>query len=1002
MEDTHILRIVVASPGDVKAERDCLPNVVDELNRGIAALCGLQLKLSRWETDTHPGFHREGPQGLIDPYLEIENCDLLIGIFWKRFGTPAKRSNSGTEHEFKLAYSAWEKKGSPQVFVYFNQKAYTPKNKSETDQWGKVLEFQEKFPKDGLWWGYKGKAEFERLVRQHLTNYLPGLVVPSNAAKTATLTPEPASSRLENYKNYLNGQLNRVQFFDGKSYGLERVFVKPMLSLSLAPSRMQVRANVHSNSTDPPPQRQLLQVDELFNIHRQAVITGGPGAGKSTLLRYLACQALKGPDSFPVFLELKNVTARNFAAAREELVELLFEHTIARPLQLSEAEKTELCAEFHTHLRNGRVVIFLDGLDEVSGTDFFPNLRAAITRFLQSVYGHNRLFVSTRPYAQLSSSDELWQLEIVPFEAEQISNFLRHYQRDTAEVTRLQEVLARHPELRELARVPALLGFIAGLYRVPGSSGQATEWDRLTLYHEIVRLLACTFDEAKQSVARFQVPDRGGNLKLDFLKQLAFARLFAAEDVSVYLFSDELLLAAAQRYCAAKAPTVTPHQLADDVKASALLCQAGHGVYTFIHPSLQEYLAAAALSTEVGWRQSFCRVYFDPVLVESEVLPMFLGLAGPSARPYDLLEQLPESLNFVRLRLQARGLAYGASPAPHHSAWLRDRLSRLLGGYNASDEPYLPAILRSFSGITGQLAQQFSAALAPALRLRNGEGLSLLLESLGSIGEFAHADLPGTASRQRSRRLVMDAEPAPTINKEAEGVEPAPTDTRTVPNLIADLRHLQSDQRLQAANTLGQRRVTAAIPALCQALTDANPFVRQSVVRALGQIGGAQALSQLCRALAHDDDSFVCRRAAAALGSIGGMAAQAALLAALPRADVTMRRTLITALGHSPVAETVPVLLHALDGEAQWEAAQSLNQIDLVTLAEGLLRALSDKHDFVRRKAAEVIAYYADNARALAALQRLTEFEADMAISAAIQQLDYKRQLMNSLVLGHS
>jgi Domain of unknown function (DUF4062) len=167
-----ILRIVVASPGDIQAERDALATVVEELNRGIAADRGLRLELGRWETDTYPGFYPEGPQGLIDPILKIEDCDVLIGIFWKRFGTPVKNAKSGTEHEFLRAYEAWQAQDRPQIMVYFNQKSYTPKSKAETDQWGQVLEFQERFPKQGLWWPYKGKVQFERLVRGHLTNFI--------------------------------------------------------------------------------------------------------------------------------------------------------------------------------------------------------------------------------------------------------------------------------------------------------------------------------------------------------------------------------------------------------------------------------------------------------------------------------------------------------------------------------------------------------------------------------------------------------------------------------------------------------------------------------------------------------------------------------------------------------------------------------------------------------------------------------------------------------------
>ena len=73
--EAKILRVVVASPGDVQAERDRVPVVVAELNRGVAADRGLRLEVYRWETDVYPGFHAEGPQGLIDPILRIEDSD---------------------------------------------------------------------------------------------------------------------------------------------------------------------------------------------------------------------------------------------------------------------------------------------------------------------------------------------------------------------------------------------------------------------------------------------------------------------------------------------------------------------------------------------------------------------------------------------------------------------------------------------------------------------------------------------------------------------------------------------------------------------------------------------------------------------------------------------------------------------------------------------------------------------------------------------------------------
>ena len=62
-------------------KRIVMEDVIEELNRGVADDRDLRLELIRWETDAYPGFHSAGPQGIIDPILEIEACDILLGIF---------------------------------------------------------------------------------------------------------------------------------------------------------------------------------------------------------------------------------------------------------------------------------------------------------------------------------------------------------------------------------------------------------------------------------------------------------------------------------------------------------------------------------------------------------------------------------------------------------------------------------------------------------------------------------------------------------------------------------------------------------------------------------------------------------------------------------------------------------------------------------------------------------------------------------------------------------
>ena len=130
---------------------------------------GCRLSLWRWEIDARPGMHLQGPQGLIDELMEIQDADVVVGVFWKRFGTPTARGSSGTEHELRRAWAAWLEQGRPEVMVYFCTRAYSPKTSDELVQWQRVLEFQQALPEQQLWWPYTTVTKFERLLREHLT-----------------------------------------------------------------------------------------------------------------------------------------------------------------------------------------------------------------------------------------------------------------------------------------------------------------------------------------------------------------------------------------------------------------------------------------------------------------------------------------------------------------------------------------------------------------------------------------------------------------------------------------------------------------------------------------------------------------------------------------------------------------------------------------------------------------------------------------------------------------
>jgi len=169
ISQVSLLRIVVASPSDVQAELDAVVQIVEELNR---AARGMVMEVKHWETDAYPGFHPEGPQGLIDPILRIEECDLLVCIFWKNLGSKFRDGSTEVEHVFRKAYKSWLEKNRPQIMMYFNQKEFLPKSEEEISQLKALQEFRDRFSKQGVWGYYRGKDEFKRLFRHHLTNFV--------------------------------------------------------------------------------------------------------------------------------------------------------------------------------------------------------------------------------------------------------------------------------------------------------------------------------------------------------------------------------------------------------------------------------------------------------------------------------------------------------------------------------------------------------------------------------------------------------------------------------------------------------------------------------------------------------------------------------------------------------------------------------------------------------------------------------------------------------------
>ena len=204
----EILRIVLVSPSDVTPERDQIDQLVDRLSRNVWTARGYRVEVFRWESDVYPGLHLQGPQGLIDDTMEIEEADVVIGLFGSRLGSPISRepgSQTGTEHELTKAWTSWESSGSPQVLLYFGAPVGS-ENAEQAQQVLDLMHFKHRVPSEQLWRKWNSAAELVDQVEHDLNILFESAVRRSSAAApyeadgmTATLSNQSAGGSSDDW-----------------------------------------------------------------------------------------------------------------------------------------------------------------------------------------------------------------------------------------------------------------------------------------------------------------------------------------------------------------------------------------------------------------------------------------------------------------------------------------------------------------------------------------------------------------------------------------------------------------------------------------------------------------------------------------------------------------------------------------------------------------------------------------------------------------------------------
>lgn len=157
--EATVFNVMIASPGDVPAERSIARDVITEWNAVHSASREIVLMPTGWESHTSPEMG-DAPQSIVNKQVP-EKCDLLIGVFWTKIGTRTKEYASGTVEEIERHIES----GKPTMLYFSNQPARL--DSVDDGQYQELKKFKASCRERGIYEKYDSHSQFkEKFYRQ--------------------------------------------------------------------------------------------------------------------------------------------------------------------------------------------------------------------------------------------------------------------------------------------------------------------------------------------------------------------------------------------------------------------------------------------------------------------------------------------------------------------------------------------------------------------------------------------------------------------------------------------------------------------------------------------------------------------------------------------------------------------------------------------------------------------------------------------------------------------
>ncbi|TCB12268.1 hypothetical protein [Acinetobacter sp. ANC 5045] len=155
-----VIPVMIASPGDVLQEREEVRKAIYNWNDINSKNTSMILNPIGWETHGAPEMG-DRAQALINKRL-LNECDLLIAVFWTRIGTPTGGYESGTVEEIERHMA----EGKP-TMIYFSK---TPIDYSavDRDQYDLLMKKKDEWKNKGRIEEFSSLQEFKDKLNKQL------------------------------------------------------------------------------------------------------------------------------------------------------------------------------------------------------------------------------------------------------------------------------------------------------------------------------------------------------------------------------------------------------------------------------------------------------------------------------------------------------------------------------------------------------------------------------------------------------------------------------------------------------------------------------------------------------------------------------------------------------------------------------------------------------------------------------------------------------------------